>query len=808
MRESPPKALIDLLERLELATSRQVVGVYRRARGLARDLPLLESVWVDALAQARILTPFQANQINAGRGEALGIGPYVLCQAIVPAGYATLYEARHRQSGQQARLAVIEPPGDDAQRIASALERLAAASATIEVAPLAPVREAGVDGQRVWAAANHVSGKTAAEWMVHNGRFPPEVVLEMARQMLVGLVALERAGLCHGDLGPAAMVLSGDGRVVMPQPGLREVARPEEGYAHADLLPEAYDYLAPERINDGTAPTVASDLYACGCLWWHLLTGRAPVPGGSSLAKLRAVQTARIPDVQRLAPDTPSPLAAAITACLHKHPARRPESMAQLAARLGPSTHAGQLALARSMTRPGRRTGHYWVVSMRTIRQSSQTPLWLAGIAGCVVAAVALGWSIYNARIPLPTTSIRGEAPPAARHLEPPRGQDSPRTPELTPARPSAVAATPAGNTEGEKTNGVGSLLRQAADHVKQSSPENDSRPPADRVLPADGPLRLDRLDLQPGQCVRGDGTGRPLVMLPRGGLSVTAENVRFENIDFVWDGGGTGSRSEDASAAMVALGAGQTTFRGCSFRTARATSGPPVAIRWIHPADGRQSQLSLPSGRIEVKDCVFSGVGAGIECRTVGARVVRLVNTLCLGPGPLVRLDHCPAADEPVVLSLSHTTVRGAAAVLECRYDRVDPRPGGIAVEGDQCAFVLGQRGSLLLLTGRESPAALLAEIQWTGQGSLVAPQGPVALWSGAGGRGEAVDDSSLSMAGLVRSAVEFAGPAEDGPAASRVTRWQGPLRSTDPPGVDPAVLSLPDVPSRQARTVDNPSR
>ena len=38
----------------------QVTQMGRRVRRLARDLPQFESVWVDALAQARILTPFQA----------------------------------------------------------------------------------------------------------------------------------------------------------------------------------------------------------------------------------------------------------------------------------------------------------------------------------------------------------------------------------------------------------------------------------------------------------------------------------------------------------------------------------------------------------------------------------------------------------------------------------------------------------------------------------------------------------------------------------------------------------------------------
>ena len=64
MREEPSKPLIELLQRLGLARGAQVRALHGRVRRLARELPLFESVWVDAMAQARMLTPYQASEIN------------------------------------------------------------------------------------------------------------------------------------------------------------------------------------------------------------------------------------------------------------------------------------------------------------------------------------------------------------------------------------------------------------------------------------------------------------------------------------------------------------------------------------------------------------------------------------------------------------------------------------------------------------------------------------------------------------------------------------------------------------------------
>lgn len=73
MREPPPAELISLLERLGLATDRDLQSVEAAVHRIAGDLPRFESVWIDALRQARIFTQFQAAEIHAGRGEALGI---------------------------------------------------------------------------------------------------------------------------------------------------------------------------------------------------------------------------------------------------------------------------------------------------------------------------------------------------------------------------------------------------------------------------------------------------------------------------------------------------------------------------------------------------------------------------------------------------------------------------------------------------------------------------------------------------------------------------------------------------------------
>ena len=124
MSDQPPAQLVDMLEQLGLATAAQVARMGRRTRRLARDLPRFESVWINELAQARILTPFQAAELNAGRGPALRIGPYVLCQRLLHPYYVPSYRARNVDSGQIVQLAAIQLARPQSDEVLRQLESL------------------------------------------------------------------------------------------------------------------------------------------------------------------------------------------------------------------------------------------------------------------------------------------------------------------------------------------------------------------------------------------------------------------------------------------------------------------------------------------------------------------------------------------------------------------------------------------------------------------------------------------------------------------------------------------------------------
>jgi eukaryotic-like serine/threonine-protein kinase len=761
MRSEPSPNLVQLLERLELATPEQVRSVAQRVTRLAAGLPEFESVWIDALAHARVLTAYQAAEINAGRADALVQGPYILLRPLPGPHFAACFAARAQKSGQVERLYVARRTQRTTQELAAGLKQLVERSKPLESSDYHVVEEAGTMGSGAWAVCAPVRGTTAADWMVENGRFAPAGVWHMAREIASRLEALERHGIVHGDLGASGLFVDDAGRVALPMAGLRGVVRPSEGYGFGDMPTEAYDYLAPERVADGSPPNVASDIYAFGCLLWHLLTGRPPLAGGNALAKLKSAHAGKIVDVRQLAPEVPQALAHAIDCCLAHEPAARPESFKALANLLGPKARGAAGAVSRAMRQPS--YAWYRSPSTRTQRglMARKTPLASLVAAGLLVSAIAL-WPVWHARTIPSVASVAGKKLLAAKN-----------TPKPVPV------------TESSRQESAPGTPRPEAPAIKLVAATAPIAPlgPADLLLPTDKKLRLTRLEVKSGQRVRGQGDLRAAVSVPAEGLVLVGDEVCFEGVDFIWEESASVAQAPRRGGAMV-VEAQSLEFKDCSFT---ATSElPPLAIVWMRAGKENSAELALTN-------CLCNGLAALVDVRAGGRFSAEIRNVLVVDSGPLVRLNRMPKAEESIELSLERTTLRGDCAVVECRYARREEPLGTITISATDSVIDTSAQSALLVFTSAESPGKLLAATSWGGQSSLLTPHTAVALWRGGPKKLQVLPEDELEVAGLVRSDVEFVGKADGPPSESRIRRWQGPLRSAEPPGAEVGLLPIP---------------
>jgi hypothetical protein len=150
------------------------------------------------------------------------------------------------------------------------------------------------------------------------------------------------------------------------------------------------------------------------------------------------------------------------------------------------------------------------------------------------------------------------------------------------------------------------------------------------------------------------------------------------------------------------------------------------------------------------------------------------------------------PAADEPLRIGLSQVTLRDAAALVEldCLASSRDTPLGEICIDATGCVLAPRDNRSLLLVASDRPPVELLRGLKWTGQGSVLTPRGEFARWLRPDSSTEVMDDTAISISGLVRGHVDFAGPVSGRPSDSRVLECQAPLPDSESPGANTARL------------------
>jgi serine/threonine protein kinase len=160
--------------------------------------------------------------------------------------------------------------------------------------------------------------------------FSPLTVPETAQlrglleQLANGVAAIHRAGLVHGDLQPANVLVE-HGRVVIVDFGL---AAPID--AVREGLVGAPEYMAPEQ---GGAPAIpASDVYAMGVILFQALTGAPPFDGSAQEVMVRK-QTIGAPCPSLLVPVCDDLLDTLCVEMLRRAPELRPTA-AEIAERL------------------------------------------------------------------------------------------------------------------------------------------------------------------------------------------------------------------------------------------------------------------------------------------------------------------------------------------------------------------------------------------------------------------------------------------------------------------------------------------
>jgi serine/threonine-protein kinase len=161
-------------------------------------------------------------------------------------------------------------------------------AASLDHPNIVPIYAAGESDGRLYLAMRFVFGDDLRTVLrVEGGRLDPPRVARIVALVASALDAAHERGLVHRDVKPANVLVTPEDHVYLSDFGLsKRVTAQAENTRTGEIL-GTLDYIAPEQIRR-EPPGPASDIYALGCMAFHLLTGQVPFPAETEEAKLWA----------------------------------------------------------------------------------------------------------------------------------------------------------------------------------------------------------------------------------------------------------------------------------------------------------------------------------------------------------------------------------------------------------------------------------------------------------------------------------------------------------------------------------------
>jgi serine/threonine-protein kinase len=155
-------------------------------------------------------------------------------------------------------------------------------------------------------------------------------------------------GVIHGDVKPANILITADGKVKLTDFGMARVAKRDT--ADSPLLGTPA-YWCPEQIM-GRPQDARSDIFSLGVVLYEMVTGTRPFEADSLQAVCNRVLSSTVTMPSHLQPSVPSSFDEIITACLAKNPEARLSSGEELAQLLYPLARRKAVLSAQPQAKP------------------------------------------------------------------------------------------------------------------------------------------------------------------------------------------------------------------------------------------------------------------------------------------------------------------------------------------------------------------------------------------------------------------------------------------------------------------------
>jgi len=264
------------------------------------------------------------------------VGHYEIVALIGSGGMGEVYRANDTRLKRQVAIKFLSATLANAEA-RRRFQREAQLASSLNHPHILTVYDAGELEDRQYLVTELIDGGTLSEWASEKPRSSHEIA-DLLSGVADGLAAAHEAGIVHRDIKPANVLVGRNGYARLVDFGLAKLQeQPDEDTptvtavnTRLGLVVGTVRYMSPEQAA-GKRLDRRSDVFSFGVMLYELVAGRRPFEGPTDLHVLEQIQQR---EPAALDDSVPASLRSLIAKAITKDPARRYQSMNDLAADL------------------------------------------------------------------------------------------------------------------------------------------------------------------------------------------------------------------------------------------------------------------------------------------------------------------------------------------------------------------------------------------------------------------------------------------------------------------------------------------
>jgi hypothetical protein len=237
------------------------------------------------------------------------IGNNRISKKIGQGGMCSVYLARHTMLDIPVALKLISTQmlGPDDSETAKRFLREAKYVAKIKHPNVVSLMDAGKDDKRgfYYIALEYMDGGSVGDIIRTTGPMDERESLKIIIAAANAIDVASQFHIVHRDIKPDNIMLSRDGAIKLADLGLAKETHAETTLTdtEANEIMGSPAYMSPEQIRNFASVDIRADIYSLGATLFHMLAGRPPFEGDTSVNVLMSALNEEAPIISSLRPD-------------------------------------------------------------------------------------------------------------------------------------------------------------------------------------------------------------------------------------------------------------------------------------------------------------------------------------------------------------------------------------------------------------------------------------------------------------------------------------------------------------------------